>query len=332
MRCSIRSRIVNRLRIAYLLSLTTIAGTLIWLGLAPAHSGTSFSAGEIESVFRFDTVADDLYRIESSTDLIHWQPLRTIEGTGSSYEFSAPPATGGKLYFRATALAPGTDLTGDYFASGSGPILIHPVDHASFVIQWDGKTIYNDPVGGAGAFEGIPPADLILVGHRHGDHYNSSTLEAIRTVGAQIVAPQDVFDRMTSTLQAMTTVLANGETTNLIGLSVAAVPAYNSNHPEGRDNGYVLTIGGTQLYLSGDTGDIAEMRTLQNIDIAFVAMNIPFTMSVDQAASAVRDFKPKVIYPYHYRNQGGSFADLGRFRQLVGDDVGVEVRLRDWYQ
>ena len=109
------------------------------------------------------------------------------------------------------------------------------------------------------------------------------------------------------------------------------MPAYNSNHPLGTGNGYVLTIGGKRIYMSGDTGDITEMRLLPNIDVAFVCMNVPFTMNITNAASAVRDFRPKVIYPYHYKNQDGTFADLNEFKRRVAQDLGIEVRLRKWY-
>ncbi len=98
-------------------------------------------------------------------------------------------------------------------------------------------------------------------------------------------------------------------------------------HDKGRGNGYVLTLGGKRVYLSGDTEDILEMRALKNIDVAFVCMNLPYTMTVDQAASAVREFKPKIVYPYHYRG-----SDLEKFKTAVGSDLGVDVRIRDWYQ
>ena len=112
------------------------------------------------------------------------------------------------------------------------------------------------------------------------------------------------------------------------------MPAYNltsSYHPKGVGNGYVLTLGGRRVYLSGDSEDIPEMRSLQDIDVAFVCMNVPFTMPVDKASSAVRDFRPRVVYPYHYRNQAGSLADLSGFKRQVGNDLGSEVRLRNWY-
>ncbi len=116
-----------------------------------------------------------------------------------------------------------------------------------------------------------------------------------------------------------------------LNLSVEAVPAYNANHPEGVGNGYVLTIGGRRIYFSGDTGDIPEMRALPDIDVAYVCMNVPFTMTVAQASSAVRAFRPAVVYPYHFRNQDNTRANTNLFKTQIGTDLGIEVRLRTWY-
>jgi L-ascorbate metabolism protein UlaG (beta-lactamase superfamily) len=191
--------------------------------------------------------------------------------------------------------------------------------------------IYNDPVGGATPYAGLPKADLILVSHSHGDHFDSATLNTVRGPSAVIIAPQAVFNSLSTTLKALTTVLTNGASANVIGLTIEAVPAYNANHPKGAGNGYVLTLGGKRIYMSGDTGNIAEMRALQDIDVAFVCMNLPFTMSVNDAATAVRAFRPKVVYPYHFRNQDGSQSSLTTFKRLVGADLGIEVRVRKWY-
>jgi L-ascorbate metabolism protein UlaG (beta-lactamase superfamily) len=194
--------------------------------------------------------------------------------------------------------------------------------------------IYNDPVGAASMYQGIPRADLILVSHSHSDHFSISTLNAVTNANTAIVAPQTVYNGMSTTLKSRTLVLTNGTTTNVLGVGIEAVPAYNltsANHPKGVGNGYVLTIGGRRIYLSGDTEDIPEMRALQGIDVAFVCMNVPFTMPADKAADAIRDFRPRVVYPYHYRNQDLSFPNLNAFKQQVGTDLGIEVRLRKWY-
>jgi len=279
-----------------------------------------------------EAAAGSVQRLESSSDLESWRPLMSVEmpGTGTFELVDRDPPSGGRRYYRSVSLADGS-LTGDHVSTSAGDVLIHPVDHASFVMRWDGKMIYNDPVGGASAYAGIPLADLVLIGHRHADHWSSSTVNSIIKAETVFVAPQDVYDLMSGPFKARTTILDNGASAELIGLQVDAIPAYNNNHPQGRDNGYVLSIGGKRFYMSGDTGDIAEMRALEAIDVAFVAMNIPWTMSVDQAASAIREFQPAVIYPYHYRNSGGSFADFNRLQGLIGDDLAIELRLRDWY-
>ena len=131
--------------------------------------------------------------------------------------------------------------------------------------------------------------------------------------------------------------LNNGSSMDWQGITIEAIPMYNlpetddSRHPKGRGNGYVLTLGGKKLYISGDTEDISEMRSLKGIDVAFVCMNLPYTMDINQAASAVLEFKPKVVYPYHYRGQGG-LSDVDQFKKLVNTgDKKIEVRLAKWY-
>jgi L-ascorbate metabolism protein UlaG (beta-lactamase superfamily) len=317
-----------------LLAAAAPALILAWLA---AHAG-EFDPLKIErqadgtTSLLLEAAAGSLQRLEYSADLQTWQPMISLEmPAAGTVELLDTTASGEpSRFYRSTPLLDGS-LTGDHLATTAGDVLIHPVEHASFVMQWDGKTIYNDPVGGAPAFAGIPKADLVLIGHRHRDHWSSSTVNDIIRAETVFVAPLDVHNQMSLPFKERTTVLANGESTDLLGLKITAIPAYNSNHPQGRDNGYIVTIGGRRLYMSGDTGDIAEMRALENIDVAFVAMNIPYTMSVDQAASAIREFQPAVVYPYHYRNGDGSFADFGRLQTLLGDDLPIELRLRDWY-
>jgi L-ascorbate metabolism protein UlaG (beta-lactamase superfamily) len=224
-------------------------------------------------------------------------------------------------------------IDGDHLASSDGDLIIHPINHATFVMRWKDKTIYVDPVGTGKRFDGLPKPDLILVTDIHGDHLSPETLEAVADAKTAIVVPSAVAEKLPEKLRKQTTVLANGETKSVAGVSIEAVPMYNLTadrlkyHTKGRGNGYVVIVGGKRVYISGDTEDIPEMRALKNIDVAFVCMNLPYTMTEDQAASAVREFKPKIVYPYHYRG-----SDTGKFEKLVGSDSGVEVRLRDWYQ
>src|SRR5438034_11387988 len=175
-------------------------------------------------------------------------------------------------------------------------------------MSWKDKTIYADPVGGGKRFDGLPKPDLILVTDIHGDHLDAGTLEAIAG-GATIVAPAAVAEKLPEKLRKQTTVLANGETKTVAGVNVEAVPMYNLTadrlkyHNKGRGNGYVVMVGGKRVYISGDTEDIPEMRALKNIDVAFICMNLPYTMTEQQAASAARECKHKMAYPYHYHRR-----------------------------
>jgi len=222
-------------------------------------------------------------------------------------------------------------LTGDTVATSRGDLVIHPLNHATFVMGWNQQVIYVDPVGGAERFAGLPEATLILVTDIHGDHLNADTLQSLPGT-APIVAPAAVAEKLPESLRARTTILANGESRELAGVSVTGVPMYNLTadrlkyHSKGRGNGYVLTLAGTRVYVSGDTEDIPEMRALRDIAVAFICMNLPYTMTVEQAADAVREFRPKICYPYHYRG-----SDVAHFKELVGADAGVDVRLREWY-
>lgn len=229
----------------------------------------------------------------------------------------------------ATADEPGS---ADGIPTEDGPLKIYPINHATLAFQWKDKTIYVDPVGGAKAFRGLPRPDLILITDIHGDHLSKETVAELAGPQTKLLGPPAVVDQLPSDLRSRATTLANGQTQELLGIRVEAVPAYNLTadrlkfHAKGRGNGYVLGLGGKRIYLSGDTEGVPEMLALKNIDVAFVCMNLPYTMNVEQAAQAVRAFKPKVIYPYHCRG-----SDLEKFKELVGTDSGIEVRLRDWY-
>ncbi len=228
--------------------------------------------------------------------------------------------------------AGGQALTGDRIPGLGGDLIVHPVDHASLLLGWKSEVIYVDPVGGTARYASFPPATLVLITHMHGDHLDLATLQAVAGDRADLIVPPTVAEKLPANLRHRTKILANGEETALRGLSCRAVPAHNLTpdrlkyHPKGRDNGYVLNLDGQRVYLSGDTEDLPEMRALQNIGVAFVCMNLPYTMEVEKAAEAVRAFKPGIVYPYHSRG-----SDLEKFKTLVGTDLGIEVRLRDWY-
>ncbi len=214
------------------------------------------------------------------------------------------------------------------FATNSGEVKITPLVHASTMIEAAGRTIYVDPAKPI-KLDGLPKADLIVITHLHGDHFDPAAIAALRKPETVIITPANV-----ASLLAGATTMANGETKLWQGWTIEAVPAYNLVrgpvpgqlfHPKGRDNGYVLGYGGKRFYFSSDTEGVPEMRALKNIDVAFICFNLPYTMTPEEAADAVRAFHPKVVIPYHYR---GSDRELFRTK-LAGS--GVEVRMLEWY-
>lgn len=271
------------------------------------------------------------YRIEAAEDLSQWRSVALMQGLGP-LTHSVSNGTTGMQFFRAVEIPGSAGMTGEVIANTEeGEIVFRPVDHASFVMHWNGTTIYNDPVGSASDYRRMPDPDVILVSHQHGDHFSSSTITSLKEEHTLIVVPAAVFSQLSSAAKEAAVVLANGESFDTGSVTIDAVPAYNDRHPKGRDNGYVVNMGGRRVYMSGDTEDVAEMRALKDVDVAFLAMNLPFTMSVDQAAGALLDFRAKVVYPYHYRNSDGSFADLDRLRSALNGAPEIEVRTAKWY-
>jgi L-ascorbate metabolism protein UlaG (beta-lactamase superfamily) len=163
------------------------------------------------------------------------------------------------------------------------------------------------------------------------------TLTALETSKAKLIVPQAVADQLPASYRDRLVILKNGSSTTVLDITISALPMYNlpessdSRHTKGRGNGYVLEMGGKRIYISGDTEDIPEMRQLKNIDVAFICMNLPYTMDIDQAASATLEFQPGIVYPYHFRGQGG-LNDVEGFRKLVeAGGKRIDVRLRNWY-
>ena len=216
-------------------------------------------------------------------------------------------------------------------------VSITPIEHATVVLDWDGTIIYVDPVGGKEAFANEKEPDLILITDIHGDHFSLETLQALNTQKAKIIVPQAVADKIPAEFTPQLDILNNGDTKERYGINIEAIPMYNLReeakdfHTKGRGNGYVLSKNDQRIYFSGDTEDIPEMRALQNIDKAFVCMNLPYTMTVESAADAVLEFKPKQVYPYHYRGKP-DVGDVATFKKMVNDkDSNIEVVQLDWY-
>ncbi|MBI3684425.1 MAG: MBL fold metallo-hydrolase [Acidobacteria bacterium] len=214
------------------------------------------------------------------------------------------------------------------FQSKAGPIKITAIRHASLMMEAGGQVVHVDPWS-QGNYDGLPPADLILITDVHGDHMDPKMLPKVKKASTVIVAPKAVAANITEA-QA----LNNGESKTFGRWTIEAVAMYNEKrgpapgklyHDKGRGNGYVVAYGGMRFYLSGDTEGVAEMRALKNIDVAFLTMNLPFTMPPEEAAEAAKAFRPKIVYPYHYRG-----SDLAVFEKALAGS-GIEVRIRDWY-
>ncbi len=228
--------------------------------------------------------------------------------------------------------------TFETFKTDLGVLKIQPILHGSMVLTFQNKTIYVDPYGGAKLYNNIKAPDIILITDIHGDHLDLETLDAINTSKTIFITPQAVADKLPEKYKSKINILNNGQGIHRLDFYIKAVPMYNlpvdppsKKHPKGRGNGYLLNIDNQQIYISGDTEDIPEMNMLKNIDIAFVCMNLPYTMTINQAASAVLEFQPKVVYPYHYRGTNG-LSDVKQFKKLVNEkNKNIEVRLFNWY-
>ena len=220
------------------------------------------------------------------------------------------------------------DFQTDTFKTKEGKaVTITAIKHASLRIQYDGLEIQVDPVAQYAPetdYSKFPKADFILVTHEHFDHFDRDAIATLKKDGTQVFANPSVQKML-----GFGTALTNGEQRVIAkDISLTAVPAYNTTpghtqfHPKGRDNGYVLTMGGLRIYIAGDTEDISEMANLKDIDVAFLPCNQPYTMTPEQVAKAARTIKPKVLFPYHYsQTPVKQVADL-----LAGSEIDVRIR------
>jgi len=221
----------------------------------------------------------------------------------------------------------------DTLATTAGDLVINPVNHSSMVLTLGDKTWYVDPVGGAELYADYAAPTAILITHEHGDHFDVPTLEAIAGDTAPLLVSQAVYDGLPATLQARASVIGNGEATEVDGVAIDSVAAYNTTpdrsqfHPQGRGNGYILNIGDSRVYIAGDTEGTPEMLALTDIDAAFLPMNLPYTMTGAEAAEAVKAFRPAIVYPYHY----GEGEEHLAFAEAVAGEEGIEVRQLAWY-
>ena len=269
------------------------------------------------------TIAISLFACERKAP-----PLPTVERTPVATHDAAatPPASAAPS---AENVAPPTPSVTDTFPTSKGPVTVTPVRHATLVLGFDGKTIVLDPWSQAPA-GWLPRADLVLITDIHADHFDRDGISAVRKDGTVFVAPAAVQKDFPEAK-----ILKNGAKTEHFGISIRAVPMYNTKrgpepgklfHDKGRGNGYLLGFGDKTFYFSGDTECIPEMKALKNVDVAFVCMNLPYTMPVEEAAECVKAFKPKVVIPFHYRG-----SDTTAFKTALSATPEVEVRLRDFY-
>lgn len=212
----------------------------------------------------------------------------------------------------------------DTFAVGQKKLVIHFIGHGTLMLDYDGLVIHIDPVSRYANYSKLPKADIILVTHQHQDHLDKNAIALIKKETTVIIA-----DKASQEILGEGQVMANGDTLTIKDIKIIAVPAYNTTkgrdkfHPKGRDNGYVLYFGGKKIYIAGDTEDIPEMKNLKNIDIAFLPMNQPYTMTAKQLVKAVKMIKPQIVYPYHYGDN-----DISALPQLLKGIKGTELRIR----
>ena len=218
--------------------------------------------------------------------------------------------------------------------AAQGNIHITPIKHASLQIEYANRVISVDPIS-ANNNAAAKAADLILVTDIHGYHMDAKAVQAFRKPGGIVVAPTSVRDALGANVPDVS-VLDNGQSGTFAGVALEAVPMYNMQrgpsagqflHPKGRGDGYILTLGGKRLYIAGDTECTPEMKALKNIDVAFVPMNLPYTMTPTEAADCVKAFAPKVVYPYHYSQA----TNEQEFAAAMKGAQNIEVRAEDWY-
>jgi L-ascorbate metabolism protein UlaG (beta-lactamase superfamily) len=210
----------------------------------------------------------------------------------------------------------------DVLKTAKGDLTISCIRHGTLMFAFDGQVIHIDPVSQYADYSKLPKADLVLVTHEHGDHLDPKAIAAITKAGTEIYATESCKTALPAAV-----VMKNGDTRDFRGIKIEAVPAYNLSaafHPKGRGNGYVLTFGDKRVYVAGDTENIPEMAALKDIDVAFLPMNLPYTMTPEMVAAAAKVIRPKILYPYHFGD-----TDTSKLVALLKDEKGIEVRVRD---
>jgi L-ascorbate metabolism protein UlaG (beta-lactamase superfamily) len=215
----------------------------------------------------------------------------------------------------------------DTLTTSEGDLAITFIGHGTLFFAFGGKVIHVDPWSRLADYSTLPQADIILITHQHGDHLDSLAIEMIRADSTAMVLTETCAQQISGGI-----VMKNGDVDTVQGMPIEAIPAYNivhkrdsdqPFHPQGVGNGYIITFGDLRVYVAGDTENTPEMKALQRIDVAFLPMNLPYTMTPEMVADAVRAFKPKILYPYHYGD-----TDIKKLVELLKDVPEIEVRIR----
>lgn len=233
-------------------------------------------------------------------------------------------------FMSVTASLGQEELKYDVLKTSAGDVKMYFINHGTLMFTFNDLVIHVDPVSRAADYSTLPKADLILVTHQHGDHLDKTAIQKISKPDTRLLLTQSCYDQI-----KMGEIMKNGDTENWNGIRIEAVPAYNIKHrrdngdpfhPKGVGNGYVMDFGNKRVYIGGDTENIPEMKNLKNIDVAFLPMNLPYTMTPEMVADAVSLFHPKILYPYHFGQ-----TDTNELVKLLENDQGTEVRIRKFY-
>ncbi|UCG09310.1 MAG: MBL fold metallo-hydrolase [Desulfobacterales bacterium] len=215
----------------------------------------------------------------------------------------------------------------DILKTSQGELEITFIGHGSLMFTFKGLVIHVDPFSSLADYSKLPKANIILMTHDHRDHLDPKALESVRTEKTTLILTETCAAKVKGGI-----VMKNGDVETVGGFLIEAVPAYNlihmrsegvPFHPKGVGNGYVITFGDKRVYVAGDTENIPEMKQLQNIDCAFLPMNLPYTMTPEMVADAAKAFKPKILYPYHYGD-----TDPSMLVEVMKDPREVEIRIR----
>jgi L-ascorbate metabolism protein UlaG (beta-lactamase superfamily) len=224
-------------------------------------------------------------------------------------------------------MSPQEKFEKDVVPTSAGDLIITFLGHGSLMFDFNEVNISVDPFSQVADYSQLPKADLILITHEHHDHLDKGALASVRTEKSDLILTETCAHQVEGGI-----VMQNGDVRTVRGIQVEAVPAYNlvhkrengqPFHPKGIGNGYILTFGDQRVYIAADTENTREMKALNDIDVAFLPMNLPYTMTPEMVADAAKTFQPKILYPYHYGN-----TDTGKLLELLSDEPGIEVRIR----